>query len=160
MTPAEQRFTALFDDHAVALRSYFRRRNAGHDTDDLTAEVYAIAWRKLDDIPGDAELPWLYRTAWNVLANHRRKAVDMPIDDVAVIGDFDVASDPADLIVERDDLRLALAALSPRDREILRLVAWEGLDTRGIAQALGVTEGSAGSAVSRARAALRAAWPA
>ncbi|MEI6882422.1 MAG: sigma factor-like helix-turn-helix DNA-binding protein, partial [Bacteroidota bacterium] len=44
------------------------------------------------------------------------------------------------------------------DREVLRLVAWEGLSGKELATTLGISEGGAGAALSRARANLRKAW--
>jgi RNA polymerase sigma-70 factor (ECF subfamily) len=38
------------------------------------------------------------------------------------------------------------------------LAAWEGLNGKELAQALGISEGGAGAALSRARANLRKAW--
>ena len=45
--------------------------------DDIVAEVFLIAWRRLSDIPVGFERPWLFRTAWNVLANTRRKFTEL-----------------------------------------------------------------------------------
>ena len=56
------------------------------------------------------------------------------------------------------DVRRAMATLSARDRKVLMLHAWEGLDGEGLAKALGVTRGGAAAALSRARARLREAW--
>ena len=37
------------------------------------AEVFLVAWRRLDEVPADG-LPWLYATARGVIANQRRAA--------------------------------------------------------------------------------------
>ena len=66
-------FDAFFADHATAVHRYFVRRAARDDAEDLAAEVFATAWRRRDRIPAGFELPWLYRTASYVLANHRRR---------------------------------------------------------------------------------------
>src|SRR5436190_2962379 len=52
---------------------YAVRRVGAADAHDLTAETFAIAWRRLYSVPGgdDARL-WLYSTARKVIANHRR----------------------------------------------------------------------------------------
>ncbi|MEK9736104.1 MAG: sigma factor-like helix-turn-helix DNA-binding protein, partial [Candidatus Nanopelagicales bacterium] len=52
-------------------------------------------------------------------------------------------------------LRTAWQKLSPRDREVLRLSAWEGLDGSALATALGISVSGAGAALSRARARFR-----
>nr|WP_246256475.1 sigma-70 family RNA polymerase sigma factor [Isoptericola halotolerans] len=150
----------MFAAHAVAVHRYFLRRLPGGDgsrdeAEDLAAEVLATAWRRRTDVPHGAELPWLYRTAGFVLANHRRKHRALP---VAVVPDEPDDVDPAALAVVDDRVRAALALLSARDRRILLLVAWDGLGGDDLAEVLGVTRGGADAALSRARSRLRDAW--
>ena len=154
-------FDALFAEHAAAIQRYFLRRlpvGAGaraDDAEDLAADVLATAWRRRQDIPTGAELPWLYRTAGFVLANHRRKTRALP---VAVVPDEPDDVDPEMLAIRDDRVRSALGRLSPRDRRVLLLVAWDGLDGAALAEVLGVSRGGADAALSRARARLRSAW--
>ena len=79
----------------------------------------------------------------------------MPVAELPELAD-DV--DPATLAVEDADLRDVLRRLSPRDRQILLLHAWEGLQGESLAAVLGVSRGGADAALSRARARLRDAW--
>lgn len=149
-------FSAAVATHLDAVYRYFVRRAPRHDADDLTAEVFMIAWRRRDDIPRDAELPWLYRTAGFVLANHRRRPVALPLESAPERA----SPDHADSIAQREEISRALALLRPRDRAVLLLHAWEGLDGTELADALGVSRSGAQAALSRARARLRAVWPA
>lgn len=155
-------FDQVFAEHATAVHRYFVRRAPRNDAEDLTAEVFATAWRRRDRIPEGFVLPWLYKTASYVLSNHRRKPTLTLISDYEAGHEDEHArsADPADLVVEDDDVRRALARLSPRDRSVLMLHAWEGLDGEGLARALGVSRGGAAAALSRARARLREAWEA
>jgi RNA polymerase sigma-70 factor (ECF subfamily) len=154
-TQREQRMDRMVEAHAVPLRRYLLRRGAGNEAEDLAVEALLVAWRRLDDVPPEAELPWLYRTAWHLLANHRRRMRPVPDPDAdRVVGDF------ADDLIEDLALRDAWRGLSERDREVLRLVAWEGLDGPALAEALGIGRGGAGAALSRARARLAAGWAA
>ena len=148
-------FEAVYRAHATALYRYFARRGARADAEDLTADVLAVAWRRRDDVPDGAELPWLYRTAGFVLANHQRKGRPMPVGDVP--DEVDDA-DPERLALRDDEVRSVLAALSSRDRRILLLNAWEGLDGAALAGVLGISRGGADAALSRARSRLREAW--
>ena len=148
-------FESLFRAHATALYRYFLRRGPRDDAEDLTADVLVIAWRRRADVPDGAELPWLYRTAGFVLANHRRKGRPTPVGEVP--DEVDDA-DPATLALDDVELREILAALSVRDRRILLLHGWEGLDGAELAAVLGVSRGGADAALSRARARLREAW--
>lgn len=148
-------FDAVFRAHAAAVQRYFLRRAAPGDAEDLAAEVLAIAWRRRDDVPDGAELPWLYRTAGFVLANHRRKMSAVPMAELPEAGDDE---DPVDVVVADDEVRRAFASLSPRDRQVLLLHAWEGLGGEDLAAVLGITRGGADAALSRARSRLTAAW--
>jgi RNA polymerase sigma factor (sigma-70 family) len=142
----KERFERLFDDHGRSIHRYFQRRASRNEVEDLTADVFAIAWRRIDEIPEGFAEPWLYRTAWNVLANARRKYVDIPIEELEIS-----APDLADDFIEDDELKQAWQQLSIRDREVLRLAAWEGLNGEALAAALGISVGGAGAALSRAR---------
>lgn len=147
-------FTALFEAHWSKVHAYARRRTANDDhAHDVAAETFTIAWRRLADIPADHALPWLYRTAGNVLANTARsgRRSNRLADRIA--------SQPAvrfpsvdDTVIEDQALRAAFAALGEDQRELLRLVAWEGLDNREIAEVLGISSGAVANRVSRARA--------
>ena len=61
-------------------------------------------------------------------------------------------------MITNDQLSKAWKLVPDKDREVLRLAAWEGLNGKELAQALGISEGGAGAALSRARANLRKAW--
>jgi len=148
-------FDELFRTHAGAVYRYFVRRAARDDAEDLAADVLAVAWRRRDDVPAGAELPWLYRTAGYVLANHRRKGRPVPVGDVPEGMDDD---DPATYALTDERVRESLAALSPRDRRILLLNAWEGLAGDALAAVLGISRGGADAALSRARSRLREVW--
>jgi RNA polymerase sigma-70 factor (ECF subfamily) len=120
------------------------------DVDDLLADVYVIAWRRIDGLP-DAPLPWLYKVAGNILANHnrarnrrqrlslRRAAEREPADDFAV----------------QDELLAAIAQLRPSDREVLRLWAWEQLEPADLSSVLDCSVSAAQQRLSRARRRLR-----
>ena len=148
-----ERFTALFDAYGADVHRYLRRRvSRAADVDDLMSEVFLIAWRRFAEIPRGAELPWLYRTSWNVLANHSRKVVALPIGDASDLDRVSASGgDPADRVLDDAELAAAWQRLSDRDREVLRLAAWEGLTGDALGRALGTSTGAAASALSRAR---------
>jgi RNA polymerase sigma-70 factor (ECF subfamily) len=140
--------------HLTAVYRYFVRRAPQQDADDLTAEVFATAWRRRDQVTRGGELPWLYTTAGYVLSNHRRRAAVMPLHAMPNLS----APDHADRAARSDELSRALALLKPRDRDILLLHAWDGLDGDQLAAVLGITRTGAQAALSRARARFRAVW--
>ena len=148
----------LFDSYAVPVRRYLYRRlthasDPAATADDLTADVFLVAWEKRSDIPADEPLPWLYAVARRVLANHRRRRTDIPVSDLGALDAID-ETDPAVLVCDDAALVAAWQALSSRDREVLRLAAWEGLSGAALATALGISPGGAGAALSRARTRL------
>ena len=146
----------MVDAYAADVRRYLYRRLVGTSdpastADDLTADVLVVAWRRRADVPAGAELPWLYAVSRRVLANHRRRPQDVLVADLGALDAID-ESDPADIVSDDAVLAEAWRSLPPRDREILRLIAWEGLSGAQLAAALGISEGGAGAALSRARA--------
>ncbi|SEE91632.1 RNA polymerase sigma factor [Ruania alba] len=151
-------FEALFAAHTDAVHRFLLRRGAASDAEDLCADVLTTAWRRRDDLPEGHELAWLYRTAGYVLANHRRKHRPVPVAEVPDDPDRDSAPDPADLALADSELTQVLTALSPKDRHVLLLHAWEGLDGVALGHALGISRGGAAAALSRARARLREVW--
>lgn len=154
MSERRTAFERLFHAHAAAVHRYVYRRVSPADVDDVVADVFVVAWQKLDSIPAEFEIAWLYRTAWNVIANRRRKFVELPFD---ALPDDPASGDIADSVIEDELLRRAWAQLGVRDREILRLTAWEGLDGQGLADALGISVSGAGVALKRARERFAAA---
>jgi RNA polymerase sigma-70 factor (ECF subfamily) len=152
-TNREERFTQLVLAHGDVLSRYFQRRHHDADAvsvDDLLAEVLAVAWRRFDDLPEDAELLFLYGIARNVLANTRRRSgrraaitsrlrpvAPSPSAELEAIGDLTV--------------RAALADLAPTDREILLLSAFEGCGPSECATVLGISTNAAAIRLSRAK---------
>ena len=130
------RFDALFTAHQRAVLAYAMRRTSNlADAEDVTAETFTIAWRKLEAIPADP-LPWLYAVARRVLANHRRGVGRR--ERLAAV--FKTQDMPTPMRVGEDldgPAFQALASLSAADQEVLRLVAWEGLKNPQIAEVLG-----------------------
>jgi RNA polymerase sigma-70 factor (sigma-E family) len=82
----------------------------------------------------------------------RRSSGEEPVDAVPERP----APDPADGVAERDRLRRALGTLSPRQRAVLVLRHYEGLDDAAIAALLSCGEVAVRSHASRGLARLRA----
>lgn len=152
-----QWFDELFAAHAGAVQRYFLRRAAPDEAEDLAADVLATAWRRRDDVPRGHELPWLYRTAGYMLANHRRKHRAEPVE-IAADRMEHPGADPAEEATDSVTVREVLAQLRPREREVLMLNAWEGLNGQELAEALGMSRGGAAAALSRARSRLHQIW--
>jgi RNA polymerase sigma-70 factor (ECF subfamily) len=154
----EDRFSQLVREHGNAVYRYLRRRHGlidATDAEDLLAEVMTVAWRRLDDIPRDAEAAWLFGVARHHLSNSRRRGVRRARLTAPLRPPAPAPSAEAESIAELE-LRAALSALTPAEREALTLTAWEGLSPSELAVALGVTVNAAAIRLSKAKAHLQA----
>jgi RNA polymerase sigma-70 factor (ECF subfamily) len=157
MEPGENalghRFELCFRAHHAEVLAYaLRRLDDRARADDVAAETFAIAWRRRDALPADP-IPWLIGIARNVIRNQhrsgrRRARLHARLIDEAATGR---TRDPADALAERTAILTALEQLGEREREVLRLVAWEGLDGRRAAAALGCSRGAYAIRLHRAR---------
>lgn len=144
------RFDALFQSNYHLILGYASRRVEGADAHDVVAETFTIAWRRIDAIPaGDEARLWLYATARRVVANHRR-AERRRLRLVARLHADPTAAAPAEPQLGGDIAR-AFAALGPEDRDLLGLVAWEGLGTDELARVLGCSPPAVRLRLHRAR---------
>jgi RNA polymerase sigma factor (sigma-70 family) len=139
--PRRDRFRLIYDANYASLLGYaLRRGRTVEDAADIVAETFLVAWRRLDDIPaGEEARPWLYGVARRVLANQRRGERRRERLEVRLLLEpRGWASAPgAESAVDLDTVARAFAKLPEGDREILELVAWEGLAPRELAIVLG-----------------------
>jgi RNA polymerase sigma factor (sigma-70 family) len=156
MTNDEQRFEELYQQHYREIERYVRRRVLDAAVSDMVAEIFTVAWRRLDDIPaGDARI-WLYTVGRNVLANHARGGLRAQrlAERIAQRRVVD-SEDHANEVIERLTMASAFDRLTEADQEILRLIAWEGLQLRQAAAVLGCGLPAAAMRLSRAKHRLR-----
>jgi RNA polymerase sigma-70 factor, ECF subfamily len=148
--PEEQRFTQLFDAHFRSVSVYALRRTTAAEADDVVAETFLVAWRRLDEVP-DHPKPWLLGVARRVLANQRR-ASGRRRALVERVGSQQASAQEAGAT---PPVLQALARLSERDRETLLLVAWERLSAAEGAVASGCSATAFKVRLHRARRRLR-----
>jgi RNA polymerase sigma-70 factor (ECF subfamily) len=165
LTARESAFSAFFEAHERRLRAFALRRT--HDpiaADDLVAAAMEIAWAKFDDIEPGAAFGWLCGVAIRVQANdartqRRRRAHLERLAAAAETRPMSAGLDTDQLLPEqREAFTSAFDGLSADDRELLRLVAWEGLDDDELAAAFGITAVAARKRLSRARQRFRALY--
>lgn len=150
MISPTERFEAAFEAHHRAVLAYtLRRTSTEADAEDAVAETFAVAWRRIDQVPHpEAALPWLLAVARRVLANQRRSLLRRvqlglrlrrePQQPTALFG----TGGPA---IE------ALEQLHPDDQELLRLLAWDGLSHAEAGQVLGISANAVAVRLHRAR---------
>jgi RNA polymerase sigma-70 factor (ECF subfamily) len=158
-----RRFGEIFDRHFADIDRYLARRVGAQIADDLTAEVFTVAFRtraRYDPCTADVRA-WLFGIAANLARRHwrseRRRLRAYARTGVDPLGhpDTEDINHRLDALSAGPRLAGALAALSPADREIMLLFAWADLSYEEIAAALAIPIGTVRSRLSRARARVR-----
>jgi RNA polymerase sigma factor (sigma-70 family) len=155
-----ERFEAVYRELYAPICGYtLRRVRDPEDAAEVIAETFATLWRRFDRCPDGEQLrPWLFGVARRVIANQRRGDRRRTALAERLVANFDAAAFEA--IAPRGDasaLARAFEALSDADRELLSLVAWEGLSRNELATALGTTRAVVRLRLHRARGRLREA---
>jgi RNA polymerase sigma-70 factor (ECF subfamily) len=154
---SRDRFEALYRAYCDRVAAFVYRRTPAATADDVVAEVFLIAWRRLEEVPED-ELAWLLRITRGVLSNRRRGEGRR-----SALRERLVAHAAAEERVRQDSsegespVLRALACLGERDREVLLFVAWDGLDRAQAARVLGISSGAFAVRLHRARRRLERA---
>ncbi|MQY04886.1 RNA polymerase sigma factor [Actinomadura macrotermitis] len=155
--PDERRFTTIYDECRQSVWSYAAARGGRQLADEVVSETFMVAWRRLDAVP-EPPLPWLLGVARNVLRDRyrsevRRESFQAELRHWIPAADGDVAEQ----VAERHAVLRALAGLPEADREILILVAWQGLGPRDAARVVGCSPATLRVRLHRARRRLQRA---
>jgi RNA polymerase sigma-70 factor (ECF subfamily) len=90
-----------------------------------------------------------------VIANRRRSAKRRSrLFNRLAATRVDLGRDPAEILAERSEIARAFSQLSDSQREVLRLVAWEGLSAADAAKVLGCSSAAFRVRLHRARSEL------
>jgi RNA polymerase sigma-70 factor (ECF subfamily) len=154
-------FDEVFAAEFEPLHGYISRRLGVSASDDLTAETFAVAYRRWEDLdPTRPVRPWLFGIASNLIQHHWRKERRMlrayartGVDPVIV--EEDVSLGRLDAQAARPALAAALAELRREERDVLLLHAWAQLTDAEIGQSLSLPVGTVKSRLSRAREHIR-----
>ena len=155
----EARFREVYEATHDDLLRFLQRRVHHSHAEDVVAEVFLVAWRRLDDVPdrvADAR-PWLFGVARATLLNHRRgeqrrDALAVRIAETTrLTGAFSYDDD----VASRLDLTKAWAQLSAAEQEAISLTVFEGLDSARAGTVLGCSAVAYRLRLSRARRSLR-----
>jgi RNA polymerase sigma factor (sigma-70 family) len=145
------------DDVYAYVASLLRDEAAAEE---VTAAAFERAYRKRNRFDPERGEPraWLFGIARNAALDELRRRGRQE----------ELAAEPADLEstgieerAERSEQRLAVSAalerLAPRERELIALKFFAGLENREIARVLGITESNTGTKLHRAMTKLREA---
>ena len=152
-------FLALYEAFGPRVLGYVRRRiSSDQAAEEITADVFRIAWQK-SGVEPDPSIGWLLNVARNLIGNeYRRRARAAQLQDRLRESERLNAQGGGD-----DGSRAAIAAalekLRDKDREILLLSYWEGLTLAEIATVLACREATARVRLHRARKSFELALP-
>ena len=160
-----QQFTHVHDRYYRDIHRYVAGRLDRHVAEDIVAETFLTAFDRRDtfDPERGALRPWLFGIATKLVAGHRR-AEARRYRAMARLGIEPAAEGHEQQVVTAvvaqrrlPELASALAGLSARERDVVLLVALGQLGYEEVAEALGISSGTVGSRLSRARRKLSAA---
>jgi len=148
-------FDQLIVRHREAMTALAYRIVGDRDeADDLVQEAVCLAYRKLGGFRGDAAFKtWLTRITINVCIKARRRRHNQawePLSDL-----YECPSHAEREAVTRVMVAHAMARLPARDRVLLLLREYEGLEYEQIADVMGWSRARVGTAIHRARKRLR-----
>jgi RNA polymerase sigma factor (sigma-70 family) len=152
-------YAELYRQYLPRILNYVRLRVDGEDlAQDLTAAVFERAVSRQHTLrKREAFAAWLFRIARNVVAGYYRgRRPTVPLEHA----DEQYADDPSppEALMRREELaclRAALATLSEREQEIIRLRFGGGLGNQEIAQAMHLRAGHVAVLLYRALRKLR-----
>jgi RNA polymerase sigma factor (sigma-70 family) len=161
----QERFTLVYDRYVRDVYRYVAGRLGTQAAEDVTAETFLVAFgrrHRFDPERGGLR-PWLLGIATNLFARHRRTEA-RHYRALAGAGSPPAADSHETRVVAavsaqrlQPQLARALATLSVGERDVVLLVALGELNHDEVAAALGISYGTVGSRLSRARAKLRTA---
>ncbi|MCX5384506.1 RNA polymerase sigma factor [Streptomyces sp. NBC_00083] len=160
-------FAVFYEQQFDAVLGFVTRRvDSPHLAADLTADIFVAALENAHtyDARRGAPVAWLYGISRNVIAAHvrgssREQRAVARITGRRLLDDQDVSAIETRIDAARSVRHMAAAhaALPDPLRELLDLVALDGLTTKEAAQALGISSTAARVRLHRARKALQAA---
>ena len=152
--PAPDGFEAFYAEAKDrVLRAVVASTGDVHDAEDCTAEAFARAYGRWDEVcTCRSPAAWVVRTAVNLhIDRYRRHTRTLRL--LPALAQDDVA--PPDAAPIDPDLLAALEALPERQRQVVALRVLLGLSGDETAAELGISAGSVGTHLHRALAALR-----
>lgn len=156
-SPAEHKavvYRRVFDENWPRVRRHLACfLDDADEVDELTAEVFVIAWKKLDPAR-PMGLTWFLRTAGNKVrdAHRRSRSKDRALDALTR-----GLQQPAEGLhpLETLALREALGSLNARERHVVVLTYWDDLTAGEVAEVLRCSQAAVWTTLTRARGKLR-----
>lgn len=152
-------FEQLYRDTSADLYAYLAFMVKDRSlAEELTAQAYEKAFRKIGRYSasrGDLKA-WLFRLARNNAIDHLRRAKR----ESEIVMQLEVRHHEDAAVDERLAIADAMRCLQPRDRELVALKFFAGLDNESIGRAVGATASAVGTRLHRAIQNMRKAMEA
>jgi RNA polymerase sigma factor (sigma-70 family) len=118
--------------------------------EDVAAEAFARLWSRWPQIEGDDHAGgYVFKTAMRLCGRRANRS--------EILGWLPEPPTPdeTELVLERDEVVRSLSGLPTRQRQAVVLRDWAGMQTREVAEILGLAESTVRVHLARGRAALR-----
>lgn len=156
---ARRRFEEAFDHHYADVVSFLRRRLPAESVQDATADVFVVAWKRIDEFPDGLPRNWLLGVAYRVASQayrgarrKRRLEEELARQRQAVSADIEAQAAARG---EADVVFAAMQEISRSDRDLIRLAVLDGLSHAEIGEIIGTSTENVAVRLSRARQWLR-----
>jgi RNA polymerase sigma-70 factor (ECF subfamily) len=138
----------LYRTHAGRLVVWLSTRPSGDSAaspEDLAAEAWLVAAQKVANFHGDTSgfAGWLFGIARNLSATTSRRSARRRTDPTEVDATLELPLEDGTVVIAAQDwVRRTLAALPPRERDVVGCIDGLGLDNAATAEALGISQAS------------------
>ncbi|HST81810.1 MAG TPA: RNA polymerase sigma factor, partial [Kineosporiaceae bacterium] len=144
MSESRERFPEVYQrTYADLVRFVVRRGYPPSEAEDLVAEVFTVAWRRVDELPSelDESRAWLFGITRRLLLAHYRVSARGQALSIRIAEHNSVSELPGhdDLVAVSVDLVEAWRKLSAAHQEALSLAIWEGLNSSEAARLLRIS---------------------
>jgi RNA polymerase sigma factor (sigma-70 family) len=153
-----QELDRIFREHFDAVLAFALARADADTAKDVAARTFLVAWRRRSEWRGlDNPRGWLLGVARRTLADQRRSAARYTMLQ-GRLSQYEMtappAPDPGDIVSDQQRVASAFGRLRPADREVLALVAWDGLTAEEASRVMGCTRAAFAVRLHRARSRL------
>lgn len=135
--------------------AFCARRVGRTDAADATSDVFAVVWRRIDEVPIETGVAWIFGVARGIVLNRWRSRKRQGRLRERLRGIREPGPQAPDaVVVQQEETTAVLAALDrlpARDQDILIMSAWDELTGPEIASILGISVAAVDQRIHRAK---------
>jgi len=148
----QERFQRAFRGHYSNVRRFVTRIVEPSDVDDVVADTFLVAWRRITDMPAEPRV-WLLTVARRMASNRRRSTRRQRSVSERIASDRPPTQECGS---QSSPTMEAFSELGFVDQQTLALVSWHDLNAREAAEVVGCTHAAFRVRLHRARKRLEA----